>query len=56
MAKNLYMDFLLMHDQAKPYKRGNQGINDAAADIVIMLGVKDKASKRSKKKPSKKAK
>jgi hypothetical protein len=32
-----------MHDQAKPYKRGNQGINDAA-------------SKRSKKKPSKKKK
>ena len=45
-----------MHDQAKPYKRGNQGINDAAADIVIMLGVNDKASKRSKKKPSKKKK
>ena len=45
-----------MPDQKKPYKRGNQGINDAAADIVIMLGVGDKASKRSKKKSGKKKK
>jgi hypothetical protein len=41
-----------MHSSKKPYKRGNQGINDAAADIVIMLNTGDK--KPQKKKPKKK--
>ena len=51
------MDFFAMSDGKKAYKRGNQGLNDAAADIVIMMGVGDKAAKRSrKKKPSKKKK
>ena len=50
------MDFFAMHDGKTPHKRGNQGLNDAAADIVIMLGVGDKAAKRSSKKKSSKKK
>lgn len=45
-----------MPDGKKPYKRGSQGLNDAAADIVILLGVGDKAAKRSSKKKSSKKK
>ena len=39
-----------MNGQTKPYKRGNQGINDAAADITIMLSSKPGRKKKKIKK------
>jgi len=37
-------------ENAKPYRNGPGGHRDAAADIVIMLGIGDKKKKRKARK------
>jgi hypothetical protein len=44
---------MAMTDNQKPYRRGSGGHKEAAADIVIMLGLGDK-KKQSKPKSKKK--
>ncbi len=41
---------MAMTQNPKPYRNGPGGHRDAAADIVIMLGIADKKKKKAKKK------
>jgi len=43
-------EYLEATGKKKPYRNGPGGHRDAAADIVIMMGVADKKKKKSPKK------
>lgn len=40
---------MAMTEKAKPYRRGPGGINDAAADVAIVLNLRGPKTKKKKK-------